>query len=367
VAWDRMARRGGKAPGPNGRQYSDLSDDEVWNLLSVIGKSIQDGQFQAGPTRLHLIPKDRSDPSRGTRRLTMLNIEDRTVQRLIVDLLQPLIDPLFGTTILGFRPGRDRVDAMALAYKVSESEHRHVWITEDIKNAFDNVPRSALMEVVAKYVPSSEMIELIRRFVDVDGKKRGIPQGGPLSPLLLNLYVYHFLERVWLNHSFSEVSLIRAADDILLLCHSSEEAQATWDLLHSLLGKAGLLLKHGFEKSTVDLSSGKSTVWLGYRIRKGQSGLETKIATRSWNRLRGHLELAHEKPDSPLRAIEAINGWIDQLGPCYAHVKHIRVCKRIAKIATEYGFTEIPNNEAIRFCWLQAHLRWKKQVTSKIG
>lgn len=72
------------------------------------------------------------------------------------------------------------------------------------------------------------------------------------------------------------------------------------------------------------------------------------------------MELAHEEPDLPRLVIDVVNGWIDQLGPCYEHVNRSRECKRIVQIATEYGFPEIPSAEAIRFRWLQAYLRWAK-------
>lgn len=359
-AWERLARKGGKAPGPNGRRYEDLDDNEVWDLISVISKLMKQGKYVPGPVRKTKIPKDRNDPSRGTRTLTLPNIEDRVVQRVIVDILQPLVDPLFGDRILGFRPGRDRVHALALAQRLAADEDRHVWIAEDARNAFDNVPRAPLMEIVAKYVPSPELVALIKRIVYVDNRKRGIPQGGPLSPLLLNLYLYHYLERQWSKKGMVDVPTIRVANDLLLLCRTQEDAESAWGKLDSLLQKAGLSLKHGVGKSIVDLAKGESANWLGYRVWLGKNGLEAKIAKRAWSHLRLHLELAHEKPDSPLRAIDSINGWIDQLGPCYAHVNRSRECARIEKLAAEYGFDEIPSRSALRFRWLQAHLRWKK-------
>ncbi len=242
--------------------------------------------------------------------------------------------------------------------------NRFVWIAKDIKNAFDNVPRGPLIDVVRKYVPSPELVTLIKQIVCVDNSKRGIPQGGPLSPLLLNLYVYHHLERQWAKKGLADVPTIRVADDLLLLCRTKKEALAAWNSLDSLLGKAGLPLKHGFTKSTVDLRQGDSANWLGYRVWRGKNGLETKIAKHAWGHLRQHLEMAHEKPDSPLRAIDAINGWIDQLGPCYAHVNRSRECSRIQTLAAECGFDETPSRSAMRFHWLQAHMQWNKLTTA---
>jgi hypothetical protein len=89
-----------------------------------------------------------------------------------------------------------------------------------------------------------------------------------------------------------------------------------------------------------------------------------KIAKRSWARLRNHFEMAHKKPDSPLRAIDVVNGWIDQLGPVYEHVNRSRECARIEKLAAEYGFDEIPCRSALRFRWMQAQMRWKRLTGS---
>jgi len=361
AAWDFLARKGKRAPGPNGHRYEDFEDHEIWSLLKAISNQIRGGHYRTGPIRTIAIPKDRSDPSRGTRTLSLLNIEDRVVQRAIVEVSQALLDPLFGDRVLGFRRGRDRVDALDRAYRLASDSDRFVWITEDIRNAFDNVPRDQLMDIVAKYIPSPDLVELIERVVQYDKRKHGIPQGGPLSPLLLNLYVYHFVERQWPKQALRDVPTIRVADDMLLPCESGNEAVAAWHKLNELLAKAGMTLKHGIDKSVVTLSRGKPAEWLGFRIRRGQSGFETKIAKQSWRKLRQRLELAHEKPDSPLRAVDAINGWIDQLGPCYAHVNRSRECRNIRKVASQNGFDESPRLTALRFRWLQSHLRWQRR------
>ena len=69
-------------------------------------------------------------------------------------------------------------------------------VVEDIKDAFTRVPLNRLLDVLNIYVPSEEVLQLIRRLLDT-GKRHGIRQGGPLSPLLLNLYLHHVLDVPW--------------------------------------------------------------------------------------------------------------------------------------------------------------------------
>lgn len=360
-AWDMLARFGGHAPGPDGRRYDDLDDHEVWGLLTALGQAIRKGTYRPGPVRTVSIWKDRTNHARGKRTLTLLNIADRVVQRAIVELLQPLLDPLFGDRVLGFRSRVNRVDALALAERLTMTDNRFVWAIEDIKDAFDNVPRGPLIDVVAKYVPSPELMQLIEKIICADGRKRGIAQGGPLSPLQLNVYVFHHLERRWeQNEVLAGTPHIRVADDILMLCKTLKEAREALSELKRILGQAGLPLKHGASKAIHHLRRGDSPDWLGFRVWRGREGLEIKIAKRSWKRLSQYLQLTHEKPDAPLRAVDTINGWVDQLGPCYRYGNRSRKCRRIETFAGTHGFGEIPSRASLLSRWRRAYERWEE-------
>ncbi len=366
--WRWLAINGGQAPGLNERRYSDLYDLEIWSLLVAIQAGIKAGTYQPGPVKRVSIPKDRYDTGCGERSIALLNIEDRVVQRATGEILQPLFAPLFGKTIIGFRPGHDRMDALALAQKKMLEESRFVLITEDIKNAFDNVPRKRLMDIVAKYIPSPEIVELIRRFVCIDNRKKGIPQGAPLSPLLLNLYLYHSVVRKWKPESgLAATKIICYADDILLICRTQKESHAAWNKLSDLLKKAGLPVKHGYSRAMVDLRREKSARWLGYSVQYRNKNLITKIDKKSWSSLKESLERAHEEPDSPLRAISIITGWLDQLGPCFRHEDRRYVTKKIRRIASDCGFDEIPDSHTLKFIWLLAYARWWQRVVRLRG
>ena len=355
-AWHTLAAKGGTAPGPNGHRYDDFDDCEVWSLLKSIGQAIRKGTYRAGDEKVVQIPKDRSDPSRGTRPITLINIEDRVVQRAVVEILQRLLDPLFGRNILGYRPGLGRLDALALVEREAAAGNRYVFVAEDIRDAFTHVPIQRLLDVVATHVPSAALLQLLERLLDT-GEKHGVRQGGPLSPLLLNVYLRHFLDEPW-RKKWAMVPMVRVADDLLLLCRTKKEAKEAWDGLAALLEPANMPLKLGCDGATHDLRKGGSVDWLGFNINKGEQGLETRIADRAWKRLEEYLFLAHEKPDAPIRASATIDGWIEQMGPCCPFVKRSRVYDRLVGLAAKQGFNEVPSRDAVLSRWRRAYKRW---------
>jgi len=355
-AWDFLAAKGDTAPGPNGHRYDDFDDNEVWSLLKSIGQAIRNDTYRVGEEKEVNIPKDRADPTRGTRPISLIDIEDRAVQRAVVEILQRLLDPLFGRSILGFRPGHGRLHALALAERMAIQEGRYVFLVEDIRDAFTRVPVNRLLDMLGIYIPSKEVLRLISRLLDT-GKKHGIRQGGPLSPLLLNLFLHHVLDVPW-QKAWATVPMIRVADDMLLLCKSQKEASRARAGLEALLGPANMRLKGTPEGAIHDLRKDVSVEWLGFEIGKGKQELKVEIADKAWSRLGEYLALAHETPDAPLRAAATINGWIDQMGPCYPFVMRPQVCEALRALAAKQAFDEIPTRDAILSRWRRAHQRW---------
>jgi hypothetical protein len=355
-AWDILAAKGDTAPGPNGHRYEDFDEPEIWELLRTIGKAIRNGTYRVGQEWIVKVPKDRTDPSRGTRPISLINIEDRVVQRAIFEVLQLLFDPLFGRNILGFRRGHGRLHALALAEQTAIAERRYVFAVEDLKDAFTRIPLNYLMDVLTVYIPSADMLQLLRWILDT-GKKHGIRQGGPLSPLLLNLFLHHILDRPW-QEKMAGVPMIRVADDILLICRWLKEANQARKMLESLLGPANMSLKATAGATIHDLRQGASAKWLGFEISKGDQTLAVEIAANAWQRLKEYLMLAHEKPDSSLRAGATVNGWIEQMGPCYPFIRCREVYGKLAEVAKEQAFDEIPTRDAVVSRWRRAHQRW---------
>jgi CRISPR-associated protein Cas1 len=170
LAWDYLAREGGTAAGPNGMRYDDLANHEVWELCRILGKVIRAGTYRPGREKAVPIPKG---GGRGFRTLRLRNIADRVVERAMVDTIQPLLDPLFAPFAFGYRPGRDRLRALALAERRVITEDRWVWLTEDLQDAFDHVPHRRLLDLVQKYLGAPDLVRLIETVIG-NNAKRGL-------------------------------------------------------------------------------------------------------------------------------------------------------------------------------------------------
>lgn len=357
LAFDDLAKRGGAAPGPSGLTYDILDNRATWSLCRALGKAIRTNHYRPGKERLVHVPKNSGD---GTRPLILQEIIDRVVQRAVVKVLQPLLEPRFDPNSFGFRPRRGRLNAMALAERHFKQENRTVWIIDDIKDAFTHVPLPRLLQVVQKYVRAPDVVNLVERILS-NASMPGLRQGGPLSPLLLNLYLHHNLDRKWRKRR-PEVPLIRVADDIAIFCRSTKGARAGYAALQNLLLPTGMQLKYGAERAVRTLSARRPAKWLGFQLQKDPRGLGIQITEREWKRLHKALALAHAKLDAPLRAIDILKGWISQLGPCYAWMDREAVCGRITGIAEEHAFDELPRSKEVKRLWQRSYARYRKLV-----
>jgi RNA-directed DNA polymerase len=353
LAWDHLAAKGGQTPGPDGRRYDDYYSDEVWGLCRCLSGALRDGTYRPGPERIRMVAKASGT---GERPLVVQNIADRVVQRAVVEILQPVLDPLFDKHTFGFRPGLGRLHALARAWCLAKVEGRHVWVAEDIQDAFTRVPLARLDEVLRKLLPDDGLLDLLRRVLP-SRQAKGLRQGGPLSPLMLNLYLNHFLDRPWRKRQDS-TPLLRVADDLLVLCRDGDEARGAQDELRRLLHPAGMLLKGDPAETAHDLGKGEAVDWLGFSVRSNQA-LRFEIPERSWAHLDDLLARAHAKADASLRAVRIVRQWLHQRGPSYPWTDRGAVCARVAEVAAGQAFEELPSAAALGAEWKRAFDRWR--------
>jgi retron-type reverse transcriptase len=349
---DYLAAEGGNAPGPNGMTLDELDGSERWELARALGEAIRTGRYRPGPHREVRIPKG---SGRGLRTLRIRNVEDRVVERGIVQVVQPYLDPTFAPGSFGFRPGRGREHALAHAEAIAVATGAWFWVFEDVKDAFEHVPLGRLLDIVRLRLAAGDIVELIRVVTD-NGATAGIRQGSSLSPLLLNVYLDHTLDRPWAKRQ-PATPLIRVADDLLVLTRNRTEAEGMHEHLRARLQPAGLKLKGNPETAVRDLDR-DSGVWLGFRLRKGPGGLEIRPTDQCWLKLDEHLGLAHAKPAAPIRAFETIEGWTEQLGPCRPHLDIAEIYARIASVASGHAFDEIPPIRTLEDRLLHGYRRW---------
>jgi retron-type reverse transcriptase len=355
LAWDWIAHNGGQAPGADGLRFDDLDDTDVWPFLRKLGKSIRTARYRTTPDRKKRIPKTSGN---GYRTLTIPSIVDRLVQRAIVQTMQPYLDAFLDDNCLGYRPGSDTIKALARAEQLAVTGNRWVWLTEDLRNAFDNVPQWRLLDIVRLHIPNKRMLHLVEHVV-LTKTKRGLRQGGNLSPLLLNVYLDHFLDKKWLR-LHPDAPLLRWADDLLILDRNPEEARQAYQDLQRLLAPAGMTLKGTPEQAIQSLQVSAHADWLGYRITRGNNGLVVSTTEAAWENLAEKLEQDQEKDCSPLRANQTIMGWISQLGPCFESIDLTQTYARIVTLAQSMAFDEVPTMEQIRRQWRSASMRWQQ-------
>jgi len=352
LAWDYLARYGGAAPGPNGHRFARYSEAEAWERCRVLARTIRAGSYRPGGERIVMKQKESGN---GERPIVLMDIEDRVVQRAIVLVLQPLLDPLFDPRAFGFRPGRDYRHALVTAEWLAAEEGRWVWVSEDLKDAFSHVPVGRLLQVIRNLLPADDLLDLLGIVVPAQSG-HGLRQGGSLSPLLLMVYLNKFLDRPW-RRAHPDWPLVRVADDIVVLCRSDDEALGAYADLTNLLRPTGMLLKGKPETAVFDLTTGEAA-WLGLGVRRDGGRLALRMMERSWRRLDRTLAEAHLKPRPTLRARATIRGWLAARGCCYPWADPDTVSGRVAETAAARGFDEIPGRRALLGVFRAAHARW---------
>ncbi len=342
----------GQAAGPNGLRPAALNARSRWNLASTLGELIENGEYQPSEPRTTWIDKGRG---RGQRPIRIQNFEDRCVERAVLQIIRPYTESQYLDHSMGFRsPGFSRERALATAEHWALTHGQWLWISDDLRDAFEHVPTRRLAQILRQMIPNERLCRFIERIAFTRNRK-GIRQGGPLSPELLNIFLHWVLDRWWRQH-FPENPLLRVADDLLILARP-EEAQSLYQALIQRTTAIGMPLKGSILTSLRNLTSGQSVDWLGYQVRHDSSELTVRIGQKSWDKLEDHLQLAWEAPIPALAANETIRGWISQQGACYRETEVSGVCSEISRLAGTQGFQEIPEHREVALLWSRAYDR----------
>ena len=353
TALRHMEAEGSHTPGPDGLRYVDLTEDGGWAWCRAIRDTIREGFHSPGAERVQKIPKG---PGRGHRALVLQSIEERVVARAVVEVLQPIFDPLFDPRSFGFRPRKGPLRALATAEQFYRERGLSVWVSADIKDAFPSVPVPRLLGVLRKYLPADELIDFLGVVTRPDTMP-GLRQGSPSSPLFLNIYLHHMLDRTW-RRLHPSVPMLRFADDILLLCRTPKQARTAYANLVAMLRPAGFGLKESRLDAIRRLAAGAEVNWMGFAIGVAEDGLRYTVTDDAWGSLAEKLAAAHGKPHSPLAAVATIAAWVRDKAPCYPHTDLGKAYGRINRLAVAEGFGEIPSRHEVAGMWQRAFARW---------
>jgi retron-type reverse transcriptase len=351
-SWDYLAANGGRAPGPNSLTYAEFSRSEVTALLRQLERLLLAGEYRPGPDRRVKIPKSSGN---GIRKLTLQNIQDRVVARACVQILQPLLKGQFRQ--LEYTACGNRQKLLALA-EMHSLDHGCVHIAKnDICDAFDRVPQDRLLSILRKYIPSPPALELICHLT-TPANERGLRQGSPLSPLLMDLYLDHFLVRRWSRDNPNAV-LLKYVDDLLVLCPTAADASEASHNLRLRLRESGFDTKYSEDEAVGNLTDARSTEWLGMELSVRDGRFQVIPGERTWRQLQEHLTRAQDRPNAPVLADQVIAGWVNQLGPCYESCDRPEIYERVQDLAGTNGFDEVVPYEQFHDVLHHAYLGWQ--------
>ena len=257
-AYKRVVSNKG-ASGIDGMDVKDLYDYISKNSSHIIN-SIKDGTYKPQPVRRVYIPKPNGDK----RPLGIPTAIDRVIQQAIATKLSELYEPLFSDSSFGFRPNRDCHKAMFRAMEYLNEGYE--WIVDlDIEKFFDRVNQDKLTSIIREQMNDSKTLKLINKFLKsgvmengvVVPTKDGMPQGGPLSPILSNIY----LDKLDKELETRGLRFVRYADDCIIFVKTKKAAYRVLTSIVSWIERK-LFLKVNATKSKVSRPS--DTDYLGF-------------------------------------------------------------------------------------------------------
>src|SRR6266487_53919 len=235
------------APGVDGQSYEDYAANLDQNLKDVHAR-LTTGRYKAPVIRRVYIPK-----GNGKRRpIGISTVEDRTVQKAVAWVLSAVFEQDFLDCSHGFRPTRSAHTAL---HRLREGmrEHRTHYVTEtDLASYFDTVNHEWLRKFVRHRVNDGGLIRLLNKWLKAgvmeDGLvtrlNDGVPQGGPVSPVLSNIYLHYVLD-LWFERRFRKTcrgyaELTRFADDFVAAFQNREDAERFRQEMDERLAAFGL-------------------------------------------------------------------------------------------------------------------------------
>jgi RNA-directed DNA polymerase len=237
------------APGVDGVTWTEYGQALEANLQDLHGR-VQSGRYRAKPSRRVYIPK----ADGRLRPLGIASLEDKIVQRAVVEVLGAVYEVDFRGFSYGFRPGRGPHDALD-ALTVGIERKRVNWVLDaDIRDFFGQLDRSWLRRFLGHRIADKRVLRLIDKWLAAgvieDGNwsatEVGSPQGASVSPLLANVYLHYVLD-LWAEHwrrrqSHGDVIIVRFADDFIVGFEHEQDARRFLDELRERLARFGLEL-----------------------------------------------------------------------------------------------------------------------------
>ena len=290
------------APGIDGQEFADVEAYGVQRWLGELALALREESYRPDPIRRVYIPKANGK----LRPLGISTLRDRVCMSAALLVLEPIFEADLPPEQYAYRPGRNAQQAVVEVEELLYRGHPEV-VDADLADYFGSIPHSELLRSVARRVVDRRVLHLIKmwlecpveetddrgrkkRTTEAKDKRRGIPQGSPLSPLLANLYMRRFVlgwKKLGLEQSLGS-RIVTYADDLVILCRRGKAEQAL-ARMRELMGKLKLTVNE--DKTRICTVPEGSFEFLGYTFgrlysaKTGQARLGMRPSKKSIRRM----------------------------------------------------------------------------------
>ena len=280
-------------------------------------QQIKDGKYKPNPFRRVEIPKETKGEFR---KLGVPTVVDRVFQQAITQVLSPIYEKQFSENSFGFRPNRGAHDALKQCQTNVNDGYVYV-VDMDLEKFFDTVCQSKVIEVLSRTIKDGRVISLIHKYLNAgvisggmfEKTEVGMPQGGPLSPLLSNIMLNEMdKELTRRGHRF-----VRYADDCMIFCKSIKGAERTLNnIMPYIEGK--LFLKVNRTKTCVAHIS--KVKYLGYSFYRYKGKCRFRVHPKSVTKMKNKIRELTDRSNGwgneyrALKLTQYIRGWVNYFG-----------------------------------------------------